>query len=441
MSSTPDSIVLPTPLAPEESEEQSNEELGTEESHVEELQAEEPQAEEPQAEEHQSEEPRTEEPQAGEHQAQQDGVAHAESPTIEASKSTAYRRRLLETVVDLHESGKRPSKDSEIEVLRKSVLELFRTGYETSITLSSYVTKDTHAKHRQVPDLIIDEKNAFQSVGKFKLSEDLTLERIERHLVWNKKREPSSFISAFDGADHAIRRARFHYTHSQRIGHRVFVAAIDTSTLVAATVTSQRESTTSYVVKNSAFFLRSYKKTKTVNVPVWIRDTVVPADRSNITQEELATSGADMWMSIRELRKSNVEVTASRGHSYEWLACGSVPKACVLRVMPFDGKALHPFEGLNPIWSLKSTEPWFWDWKLQMWLLDHDIQSDARSDVDKANQKRKHDATEDEDLRDVQVEKRAKSDDVALAQGPLELTIIRPYLSYQELFAKASDAA
>lgn len=117
MSSTPDSIVLPTPLAPEESEEQSNEELGTEESHVEELQA-----EEPQAEEHQSEEPRTEEPQAGEHQAQQDGVAHAESPTIEASKSTAYRRRLLETVVDLHESGKRPSKDSEIEVLRKSVL-------------------------------------------------------------------------------------------------------------------------------------------------------------------------------------------------------------------------------------------------------------------------------------------------------------------------------
>lgn len=78
--------------------------------------------------------------------------------------------------------------------------ELFRTGYETSITLSSYVTKDTHAKHRQVPDLIIDEKNAFQSVGKFKLSEDLTLERIERHLVWNKKREPSSFISAFDGA-------------------------------------------------------------------------------------------------------------------------------------------------------------------------------------------------------------------------------------------------
>lgn len=221
----------------------------------------------------------------------------------------------------------------------------------------------------------------------------------------------------------------------------MFVAAIDTSTLVAATVTSQRESTTSYVVKNSAFFLRSYKKTKTVNVPVWIRDTVVPADRSNITQEELATSGADMWMSIRELRKSNVEVTASRGHSYEWLACGSVPKACVLRVMPFDGKALHPFEGLNPIWSLKSTEPWFWDWKLQMWLLDHDIQSDARSDVDKANQKRKHDATEDEDLRDVQVEKRAKSDDVALAQGPLELTIIRPYLSYQELFAKASDAA
>lgn len=41
----------------------------------------------------------------------------------------------------------------------------YRTFYETSITLSPYVSKDTHAKHRETPALKIKKGNAFQSVG------------------------------------------------------------------------------------------------------------------------------------------------------------------------------------------------------------------------------------------------------------------------------------
>jgi len=75
----------------------------------------------------------------------------------------------------------------------------YRTFYEISITLSAYVSKDTHAKHRERPDLKISEGNAFQAVSPFTAENDLTRERIERHLIWNKKKDPSSYISVFNG--------------------------------------------------------------------------------------------------------------------------------------------------------------------------------------------------------------------------------------------------
>jgi hypothetical protein len=73
-----------------------------------------------------------------------------------------------------------------------------RTGYETSITLSDYTSKDTHAKHREEPHLRITSGNAFQAIAKFTLPGDLNRERIERHLIWNKKMNPSCYISAFN---------------------------------------------------------------------------------------------------------------------------------------------------------------------------------------------------------------------------------------------------
>jgi hypothetical protein len=75
---------------------------------------------------------------------------------------------------------------------------LFRTHYETSNTLSRYVDKHTHPKHRSNIQLKIKEGYAFESIGAFHLERGLTRERIERHLVWNKKIDPSALISAFN---------------------------------------------------------------------------------------------------------------------------------------------------------------------------------------------------------------------------------------------------
>jgi hypothetical protein len=75
---------------------------------------------------------------------------------------------------------------------------LYRTFHETSATLSSYVGEETHVKHRQTPKLKLHDGNAFQAISHFSMVNDLRRERIERHLSWQTKRDPSSFISAFN---------------------------------------------------------------------------------------------------------------------------------------------------------------------------------------------------------------------------------------------------
>lgn len=60
------------------------------------------------------------------------------------------------------------------------------------------MSKELHAKHRENPALRIKEGNAFQALGDYDITKDATRERIERHLIWNKKREPSSYISVFN---------------------------------------------------------------------------------------------------------------------------------------------------------------------------------------------------------------------------------------------------
>jgi len=61
------------------------------------------------------------------------------------------------------------------------------------------VTVDTHVKHRKRKDLKMDDRNAFQAVAVFSLDQNMFLDEIERHLVWNQKRIPSAYISVFNG--------------------------------------------------------------------------------------------------------------------------------------------------------------------------------------------------------------------------------------------------
>lgn len=60
------------------------------------------------------------------------------------------------------------------------------------------MTPDTLVRHRDKPDLRLDDDNAFQSIGGFIPSEDLKSERIERHLEWQRKVDPTSYVSAFN---------------------------------------------------------------------------------------------------------------------------------------------------------------------------------------------------------------------------------------------------
>lgn len=82
----------------------------------------------------------------------------------------------------------------------------YRTFYETSATLSRYVTVDTHTKHRKHKDLKIEDGNAFQSIAGFSIHEYLKKECIEQHLIWNQREHPSAYISTFD---HMGRRSFF----------------------------------------------------------------------------------------------------------------------------------------------------------------------------------------------------------------------------------------
>jgi hypothetical protein len=331
----------------------------------------------------------------------------------------------------------------------------YRTSYETSITLSGYTSKDTHAKHREQPELRITKGNAFQAICPFTITSDMTRERIERHLIWNKKRDPSSYVSAFNKlckssrgtpvanqltvSAHAVRRAGFHYKQSQRIGHRVFIAQIDTEGFVAATISAKCRTTVDIITKrrlNSDLVESSYHFFD-VDIPVWIRDPRRPEDRTDLTVEELTTLGTDMWTSISELRESNLkngpksrvkysrDCICSKGHSYEWLACGVIPKSCIVRVMPYDGKVLYKSRTTQIIRSLDSSQPWVWSWDKEMWVLDSALTAIAEwRDVEahQAREARKRIA-EDEGIS-IDQEKPAKRAKL------IELTIIRPYINF-----------
>ncbi|KAF2241521.1 hypothetical protein BU26DRAFT_390664, partial [Trematosphaeria pertusa] len=248
---------------------------------------------------------------------------------------------------------------------------LYRVFYETSATLSSYVSKHTHVKHREQPKLKLREGNAFQAISKFSAARDLTRVRMERHLRWQQKRDPSSYISAFNCIRYAVRRAEFHSNHSQRIGQRISVAKISTSGLIAATVRGTLEETVLTTWKDSLLGKTESVTvtTRDVQIPAWVHESAIPDDAAAISVEQLATSGAVMWLSITELRLSNLKVPATKGHDYEWLACGAIPKSNIIRIMPFDGTTLHQEQGPKVVRSLRSREPWVFDWQQQMWIL------------------------------------------------------------------------
>jgi hypothetical protein len=171
-----------------------------------------------------------------------------------------------------------------------------------------------------------------------------------------------------------------------------------------------------------------------VDIPVWICDPRKPKDRVDLSYEEFAKLNAEMWISIKELRQSNLkdgpksrkkvhaDYICAAGHSYEWLACGTIPKARVVSVMPFDGQTLFTERTTRIIRSLDSTEPWVWNWDQQRWVLDAALFRLAEwreAEMDEARKARKRVAGEAVEQEPSQPSKRPKL---------LEVTLVRPYL-------------
>ena len=118
-----------------------------------------------------------------------------------------------------------------------------------------------------------------------------------------------------------------------------------------------------------------------VAIPVWIRETAREQFGSTLTSEQLEKSGADIWLSITEIRGSNLKegpsrsgnrnIICAKGHNYEWLACGKIPDALVEGVYPWNGKKVHFEDPGHPILSVENSgQPWVWDWGKKMWLPD-----------------------------------------------------------------------
>jgi hypothetical protein len=139
---------------------------------------------------------------------------------------------------------------------------------------------------------------------------------------------------------------------------------------VAATVSAKCKTIVTVVTKRRFHddVLETADNFFDVDTHVWIPDPRPVGKPFGLTVEGLAYMNMEMWLSITELQDSNLngpkstisylrDCICSRGHSHEWLACGTIPKSRIIRVMPFDVKALYRERTTKIIRSLDSTEP------------------------------------------------------------------------------------
>jgi hypothetical protein len=201
----------------------------------------------------------------------------------------------------------------------------------------------------------------------------------------------------------------------------VTIVEISTADLIAATIHATCVSVWEILVKEKyiGWDMHYNVTTRDVQIPIWVHKSVRPADGSSITPDQLMASNADLFVSIRELRQSNLvdgpqthsrrrTITAD-GHNYEWLALGRIRESRITKVIPFDGKTFHMAKPTSVVRSEAATEDWVFDFDLETWLLESEMnkagalkrkRSDAddgdaeyaktRGDGGEANQKNAH---------------------------------------------------
>jgi hypothetical protein len=153
---------------------------------------------------------------------------------------------------------------------------------------------------------------------------------------------------------------------------------------VAATLSATCETTWKVYTKvELGETVKTKVTTHPVDIPIWISSHARPKDGSSIGSEQFKKAGAEIWLSITELRQSNLKdlpqghdrrhMIMAKGHHYEWLALGIIPESRIVKVMPWDGAKLHEHRGPDIVWSRSSAEPWIYDWDMESWRLDPEL--------------------------------------------------------------------
>ncbi|KAJ4349665.1 uncharacterized protein N0V89_008282 [Didymosphaeria variabile] len=237
---------------------------------------------------------------------------------------------------------------------------VYRVIHEDSATLSHFTG-----------NLKLGEGNAFQAIAPFSGEHDLTRPRIERHLVWNKKKNESAYVSTFNRIEDAERRLKFHsrensalLRQSERVGERLAVAVIDTSDLVPATVRTEiEEEIETIVTVTKGLFkwktpIKSDNQKRRVKIPIWVH-------KSAFVGHE------DAHQSHSNNSKQQERICGSLLRNFDAAVLTSpLPRAIIMNGLPI----LHDAGGKHPVRSKHSASEncWIWNWEKSRWYLDDD---------------------------------------------------------------------
>jgi hypothetical protein len=104
-----------------------------------------------------------------------------------------------------------------------------------------------------------------------------------------------------------------------------------------------------------------------VKIPIFVSAAIMPMDRSPITLEQLMEAKSEVWLSIQEVDRGGIKLTAQNpGQPEEWLAWGAIPEWRIKNVYPYDGKNFHQMKTPKKIRSIFSPE-YLWDPSRRMW--------------------------------------------------------------------------
>jgi hypothetical protein len=277
---------------------------------------------------------------------------------------------------------------------------LYRTAYERSWTLSSHVEKGDLPTHKKLPFLRFNSGNAFQNMEEFVAAKDLNPLRIIRQTRPKKAKNPTGYISTFNtlgilfvrhfaafglrdtaaAKEMADKRAK----KASPRGRRIYIAKIRSDHLVPVVIKGPLKYSEAHFAKDKLRITKTNITSLDAEIPAWIPRSATPKDKSPISVDKYAGDGGELWLSIAELKTSNLAIELE-GHNDEWMSCGPIKETSVQEVMPYDGDTVHSEASMSPdkeIVSLMSTTRFVWNQVAKMW---------------ESSKKRKRAATADED--------------------------------------------